>query len=575
VIQYSVGGIDKITNPERKDISVPLYISIIITILFVLSSLSTGLAVEKPRAVSASKTGERQAIPEDPLGRSTPLGTIAGFTKAVQNKEYERAADYLDIKLSPRRAHELSRQLQIVLDRGLGRNKTMVSNKSEGDLQDNLPSGKERIGTVKVASGSFDIMLERIQKGNDPPIWLFSSETLKWVPEIYDEIDTFPIERYMPKSFIEKSFLWFPLWRWIVIILIIPLSFIVAALITRALVPAGNWLIHRFAKGHHAHQVKRITGPIRFLVLALAFYGLSSLSTSLMESLFWRYTASTLTVIGLTWLCIRLIDVAAEVNAYRLNEPYSGKVAVGRLIRQLSKGAALITGLIIIFYIAGINLTAVLTGIGVGGIAVAFAAQKTLENLFGGIMIVSDKTIRVGDFCKAGGYSGTVEDIGLRSTRIRSLDRTVISIPNGQLATMSLENVTLRDKFWFHHIINLRLETTSEQCSQTLTGIRKLLSEHAMVEPQTINVRFTGFGNALLNLDISAYILVDAYDIFQSIQEELLLCIMEIVEKSGAGLASPLQGVYITKNGKADRPGNRTTSSKTQTKQGQDKLPFT
>lgn len=562
MIQYSMDSTDKITNAGRKDISAHLSIRIIIAIILVLSFLSTSLAGEKKRVISPSKTGERQIAPEDPLGRSTPLGTVSGFTKAVQNKEYERASDYLDTKLPPKRAHELSRQLQIVLDSGLGRNKTMVSNKPEGDLQDNLSPGKERIGTVKIASGSFDIILERIQKGNDPPIWLFSSETLKWVPEIYDEIDTFSIERYVPKPFIEKSFLWFPLWRWIVIILIIPLSFLIAALITRALFPVGNWLIHRFEKGHHAHQLKQITGPVRFLVLALAFYSFSFLSFSLMEGLFWRYTASTLTVIGLTWLCIRLIDVVSEVNAYWLSESYSGKIAVGRLIRQLSKGAVFIIGLIVIFYIAGINLTAVLTGIGVGGIAIAFAAQKTLENLFGGIMIVSDKTIRVGDFCKAGGYSGTVEDIGLRSTRIRSPDRTVISIPNGQLAAMSLENVTLRDKFWFHHIINLQLGTSSEQCRQTLRGIGKLLSGHAMVESQTINVRFTGFANALPNLDISAYIFADAYDIFLTIQEEFLLRIMEIVEESGTALASPLQSVYLAKNERTDQPGAGNESPK-------------
>ena len=94
-------------------------------------------------------------------------------------------------------------------------------------------------------------------------------------------------------------------------------------------------------------------------------------------------------------------------------------------------------------------MTAVVAGIGVGGIAVALAAQKTLENLIGGITIVSDQPIRVGDFCRVGEYQGTVQAVGLRSTRIRTLGRTVVSIPNGQLAVMNIENFSLRDKIWF------------------------------------------------------------------------------------------------------------------------------
>src|SRR5208337_668816 len=136
------------------------------------------------------------------------------------------------------------------------------------------------------------------------------------------------------------------------------------------------------------------------------------------------------------------------------------KISVVQLVRKLSNIVVVIIGALVLLYIAGINLTAALTGLGVGGIAVAFAAQKTLENLFGGIMVASDQPIRVGDFCRAGDYTGTVEDVGLRSTRMRTLDRTVVSVTNGQLAVMSLENFTLRDKIWFHHTLQLRRETT-------------------------------------------------------------------------------------------------------------------
>ena len=154
-----------------------------------------------------------------------------------------------------------------------------------------------------------------------------------------------------------------------------------------------------------------------------------------------------------------------------------------RLINRLGKVACWrIVCALVLLHLSGFDLTAVLTGLGLGGVAIAFAAQKTLENLFGGIMVISDKPIQVGDFCRAGEFTGVVEDIGLRSTRLRTLERTIVSIPNGQLATMSLENFTQRDRIRFRHMIGLRYETTADQLRYVLAEIRQLLYEHSKVD---------------------------------------------------------------------------------------------
>jgi MscS family membrane protein len=201
----------------------------------------------------------------------------------------------------------------------------------------------------------------------------------------------------------------------------------------------------------------------------------------------------------------------------------------------------IIAGATVLFYLAGLNLTAVLTGLGVGGIAVAFAAQKTLENLFGGVMIISDQPIRVGDYCKAGEFQGTVEDIGLRSTKLRTLNRTVVSVPNGQLATMSLENFTLRDKILFHHKLQLRYDTSADQLRYVIAEIRKVLYEHPKVETATARVRFTGFHVSAVKLEVFAYVLETVYENFLAIQEDILLRCIDIVEKSGTTFALPSQ----------------------------------
>jgi MscS family membrane protein len=188
-----------------------------------------------------------------------------------------------------------------------------------------------------------------------------------------------------------------------------------------------------------------------------------------------------------------------------------------------------------------VNPTAALAALGVGGIAVAFAAQKTLENVIGGVSLIFDQAVRVGDSLKVGESQGTVEDIGLRSTRIRTPDRTVVIVPNGQIANMTLENFSSRDKFWFHPIPALSYRTTSTQMSTALEGIRSLLEESPHLETTSVRVRFLRFGLSSLDVEIFAYVLARDWNQFLKIQEFLLLRIMDCIESSGVQFAFPLQ----------------------------------
>jgi MscS family membrane protein len=200
----------------------------------------------------------------------------------------------------------------------------------------------------------------------------------------------------------------------------------------------------------------------------------------------------------------------------------------------------------VLLYEWNFDLTTLFTGLGIGGLALAFAAQKTLENLFGGIMIITDQPIRVGDFCRAGDYLGTVEDIGLRSTRIRTVDHTVVSIPNGQLATMSLENLSQRKRISFNPTLCLDYATTPDQLRSLLSEISKMLREERRVDPGSVTVRFVGFGRASLDCEVFAYVLVSTLDAYQEVQEALLLRIMEIINASGTRIALQIPTGDIT-----------------------------
>ena len=177
------------------------------------------------------------------------------------------------------------------------------------------------------------------------------------------------------------------------------------------------------------------------------------------------------------------------------------------------------------------------------------AAQKTLENVIAGVSLVVDQAVNVGDFLNLGDIQGTVVEVGLRSTRIRTLDRTIVSLPNGQIANMRLETISVRDKFWFHPVVGLRYETTPVQLHSFMAGVRSLLNEHANVDSITVRVRFVRFGSSSLDVDIFAYVFAPDWNNFLEIQEELLFGIMDTVRKAGAEIAFPSQSLYLAGDG--------------------------
>ena len=197
-----------------------------------------------------------------------------------------------------------------------------------------------------------------------------------------------------------------------------------------------------------------------------------------------------------------------------------------------------------ILYYFGVNPTAVMAGVGVGGIAVALAAQKTLENVIGGVSLILDRVVLVGDTLKVGGIEGTVEDLGLRSTRIRTSERTVVSVPNGQIANMTLENTVLcatnSGSTRFSLCATARL---SPQMQTVLDRIRSLLQEHPQIEPASVRVNFLRFGPSSLDVEVAAYVVTRDSKQFLEIQESLLLRIAECIESAGVQMALPSQTV--------------------------------
>ena len=560
-------------NPRWRRVDAVLFVRMVLSALLVVCMAAGAYAAEKAAPAPAAKENlTAPATNDDPLGRSTPQGTVVGFLKAMERRDSERAVDYLNTSQSGKRAQQLVVELHQILDEGLRISSTALSSKPEGNLQDGLPVNREVMGTVKTGKGEHRIYLERIQRENNPPVWLFSADTLKRVPRIYEEIDIPWLEWHLPAVLTETRLAGQPPYRWIISLLMLPLSFLLGWIFTMLFFALVREPIRRRLDEKALAKIRRIRIPLMLLFSAAALYILSLGALSLLGRLFWTFLSATIAVAGLTWIATHLIETGADVIEKR--RPATDHAFI-RLTATLLKVFAVITGLVIVFYyFAGINLTAVVAGLGVGGIAVAFAAQKTIENFFGGVFLVWDKPIRLGDYCKAGEHQGTVEHIGLRSTQIRTLARTVVSIPNGQLAAVSIENFSLRDRFLFRHTLNLRYETTADQLRYLMTGIRELLYRHPRVDTATARVRFIAFGPSSIDVEIYAFILEKAQEAFLAVQEDLLLRIMDLVESAGSGFAFPSQTLYVTKDEGLDGGKGRAAAEAVQRWRDQGELPF-
>jgi len=191
-------------------------------------------------------------------------------------------------------------------------------------------------------------------------------------------------------------------------------------------------------------------------------------------------------------------------------------------------------------------MSTALAGVGIGTLAVGFGAQQTIANLFGGVSVLGDEVIRVGDVCKFGDRTGTVEDIGLRSTRVRTEERTLLAIPNGTVATINVENLSRRDKILFKTVLGLHTDTSAGDLRRVLSEIFRVVSDHPKIETSTVRVRLIELTSSALNVELVCYVLTRDFNEFAAVREDVLLRIMKFVEESGTNLASASQTLYLS-----------------------------
>ena len=526
--------------------------TVLVALLFAAVAVRPSLAQGSiTQAIQSATPPSPAAAPNDPLGRSTPSSSILGFLKAAQSGDYAIAAQFLQLSPARRQSEgeQDAKRLKFVLDHAFSGNLSKY-NQPEGIPQEGIPLGRQRLGTMTAGDVEADLDMVRVADPTAGKIWLISADTLTKLTELSDQVEARQVEVELPSVLVKHQFAGTPLWQWGALLLGIPVAAGLAWVILALLEVPLRWWANRRGQLEVANW-RSVSGPAWFLAGTLIHQIIVvRLRMPLLPRHYYFEVTSVVLILTLTWIVWRFVRWSLHrVRAKALARGHVGTGSLMLLGERILKFVIFVLGILAVLGNLGFNMSTALAGLGIGGLAIGFGAQKTIENLFGGVSVLADEVFRVGDVCRFGDRTGVVEDIGLRSIRIRTEDRTLLAIPNGTVATINLENFSRRDKILFKTNLGLRPESKADHVRFVLLEIRKLLYSHPKVETKTVRVRLVDIAGSSLNVEVLSYILTQDFNEFAAVREDLLLRMLDIVEDAGGSLALPAQTLYLSRDG--------------------------
>ncbi len=494
--------------------------------------------------ISAPAAQAPLSQPKDPLRRETPQSATLRFVRAAHRGDYATAARYLELPTIRQRQEgpELAKKLLTLMDTSLVGSIATLSQSPEGFLDDSPDPNVEVVGRLEVQDKQIPFLLVRVTEKDAGPVWLVSQQTLDQVPGLYELAGAPVLDQYFPAFLADHRAMGISAGRWIAWLLSIPLALAIGAGVTWLM----RWIL-RTVKHRGALQWSGIDKPITFIV-AILFHAVLVLliGIPLYYRVYYFRTLGVFLVVCLAWFGTRILDKAHTSSALRM----SGKEAQSflQLGYHLFNVGLIVGAALCILGILGFNTKTMLAGLGIGGIAIALAAQKTLENLLGGITLVMDNAIYIGDDCVISGRYVTIRNVGLRSTAATTREGTDIWFPNGMLVQSSIENLSRRNKFLIFTTLSLSRECSLDQLQCVIEKVREVLYSHPRVEQQSARFRLAGIDGAGYQVELFAYILSrDAAD-FSAIQEDILFRITRTVEATGGAWAVPIRLNYTATN---------------------------
>ncbi len=522
----------------------PFRVFVAFVSLLALFVWSGPLHAQQKAAAPATAATPEKAEEEAP---DSPRASMRQFLDLAERGRYQEAAYYLDVPRGmEKRSAELAGQLHAVLSLRLLVNPETLSPLARGRDTDGLPPGTEELGKIVDAKDHpVPIRLVRhdSKAADDEARWLFSQATVSAVPGLYNSLRDRWIRDRLPPALLAHGPMALAWWQWLALPLLAAVCIAAGQLLTFVSGIAGRRIFARRTWGESVVvglKAPAIVGwGLGLFALLTPFLALTIRAEDLLER-----GLRALGYLTFFWALLRIVSVVgteiAGADWARTRPSARSLSAVGVSLGRVIVAAL---ALMVAFSELGYPVTSIIAGLGIGGVALALAAQKTVENLFGSISILVDQPFRIGDTIRVDGIEGSVESVGLRSTRVRTNDRTVIIFPNGKLADMRIESLGPRDRMRFSTRLPLARTTSVERIRTIVADLAKAIAAVPKVRREDVSVRLVGLGEASYDLEVTAQIETLDQNEYARIREDLLVRCIETVQKTGASLAVPTRQI--------------------------------
>ena len=497
---------------------------------------------EQQAAELTAQGTERKFLPAE---AGTPLAAILGFRKFMRVGDYTTAGQYLDTRYVPEDVaaiapEKLAQALAFVWTQQNVLDITALSDNPEGFQDDGLPEYRDQIGEVQLSEERVPIYLQRIPDGEGGQVWRISNATVAKIPAMWGEHGYSEAAIWLSNHLPRFNVLGMTNWQFVLLLASLLVLWVLSGLLVRAL----TWVTLRVTNKIPAGITRFWAVPMRLIVYVITFrlvmdqLGLSITARVYLQSSPLEYLAGTVLLLGLITLWrdykFKQLEAVGELHLTALLKPMILIIKIVIVLVAMLSWA----------HNAGFNISTLVAGLGVGSLAIALAAQRTMENVIGAATLYAARPIRPGDYCKFGDLKGTVEEIGLRSVTLRTLDRTLVSIPNAKFSADSIENISVRDRIRYFKQLLLQMPTY-EQLQVILGEMREMFTAHPKVLQESVSVRLESIEAANAVLRIDAGILTQDFQEYLAIAEDINLRIIQIVHGNGAIFSGPGQVLQV------------------------------
>lgn len=500
---------------------------------------------------AARADGEASEAPEP----DSPRRALERFLGHTQRGRFGEAALDLELpadQLTDKTGAVLARRLGEVLDRRLSSDPEWLGKVSDapmGDLKDGLAADQEEVGRIPGAAGMLaePVRLRRIERDGEQR-WVFSSKTVARIGGWYSRLDDLWLREHLPPTLLRTGPRGFVLWEWLALPLLLVASLLLALLMTWLVQLFTEPLIRRTKSKWDYRLLARLRSPTRLIITcvlwgwAMPYLLITTQAERAVQTI--ARVGLLLGLFAIAWRCVDVVVQLVRESAWIKSHPAAlGVIPLGYRLAEVTVVAiAVVTAL----QELGYPVTSLVAGLGIGGLAVALAAQKTVEHLFGGVMLSIDQPMRVGDYVRIDDTLGWVEHIGLRSTSIRTLERSLVTFPNGKLADMKIESLAARDHLRLHVVLGVTYDLSAERLDSLRSALLSELKSHPQLwAGMPLRVHFVGFGDSALDIEVMAWFNETDWDRFLELRHAVLLRLLRTVEAQGAQFAFPTRTVRI------------------------------